>query len=160
MTCQICESEYREEIDGVAKKGIRVTDIAKVYFDLYGISEEAMYKSLKRHLRGKHPPSIYSLDITPIRLAKAKNKYTEGPMNIDTYAQVLLEEGFKPEQIRKLSPGHILTAQRILIEKQKAKAEEDAIRIGMAKLMSGLATTSDLIEGEVVNGVAELTEKN
>lgn len=146
--CRICLSEYRQEIDDLAQKKILLTAIKEVYYPLLKeqYTEHGFYSALRNHINKKHFIQMKALD-----KAKERSVPDNSPKTIEEYAQKTLEMGFTPEMLNKVNPQIILQAQKILIEKDKAKAQNDFLKLAMQKMMSGLITPGDIEEGEILD---------
>lgn len=151
LICRICKSEYRDEIEKLGKRNIPFKDITKAYLRYFeGVSEIAFFNSVKRHLKGKHPPLIENMDITPNRDKQSEESIK--PATPEAYAQALLEIGMSPEMLthKRIKHGDVVKAQNLLIEKQKAENQKNALSLIMSKLLSGLIKKEDIMEGEVI----------
>ena len=81
-----------------------------------------------------------SHELAPHELPKAEK-------TLENFAQILLEKGFTPEQLSKVTPSTILKAQKLILDKQKLSLQADSLKIAMLKLMSGLPQEK-VIDGE------------
>jgi len=158
--CRICSSPYREEIDKLIRKKLLKTDIAKHYAPLLEVEYEKLYESLFTHEKKKHPPLITQMPELSIYHPPAENPekdVKQTPKTLEGYADVLLEMGFTPDQLKKVTPTNILKAQHLLLEKEKIKNQKDALQLSMAKLFAGMTQPADIVEG-IVEEVKKLNE--
>lgn len=168
--CRICKSEVHADIDKLLKKGYSKTEVIRIHKDYFkGVPEVNMFASLTNHIKAKHPPALETLKL---KVNEEKKREEEVVTNgngvtignkktLEEYAQILLEEGFTPDQMKKINPAIILQGQKLLIEKDKVKTQNDLLRLSMQKMMAGMVTPGDLIDGQVIDvkeigaGVAE-----
>lgn len=181
--CKICRHpEARAEIESLYRKHIPMKQIAlwmgKKYFP--SVTEMSFYDTLRRHIGNNHAPTMESVkrsasDSLPEELKeqvidkdpalhieeKMQQQAQSGKKRtVEDYAQMLLEMGFTKEMLHKVNPKNILEAQKVLIEKEKAKNERDMLQIAMAKMMSGLIGPRDKLGfrafgNEIINGNPE-----
>lgn len=155
--CKVCQSPFRRDIEKLHRKGYGPTEIAKHYWTEMGYAHlKNCADKMRLHFLKKHPPPIEDIvPVTPLlaleqekeaKLMPVKESTKGYPMNIENYAQELLEMGFTEDMMKKVRPAQILQAQKILIEKEKLKTQRDALKFTMAKFMAGLATPEDEIE--------------
>lgn len=155
IQCRICTSEHRKDIDLLLKNKVGYTTISREYYpylkDAYS-NEKSLAESVRTHNIKKHPPSVKDLPVKAAENYKPKVKNTkEGePMTVEVWAQKLLELGFDPDQLKKVKINNIIAAQKLLIDKEKNKIQEDALKITMARLMSGQfkGTPPPILDGE------------
>lgn len=149
-TCKICLSPLREEIDSLIRRRVSRADLSEYYWKKLGYeSANALLVSFPPHKN--HPKRL--ADILNKKEAKKEppkevipptpQTTSSSPKSLEAYAQLLLERATDPEMMKKLSPNVILQAQKIILEKEKAKTERDNIRHYWLKMMSGLLQEED-----------------
>lgn len=141
--CLICQSPHRKELDSLLKKRIPVFELVDAYYHFFANlykNETSFSAALNSHYKKKHPPSlaealpknsILTKDIQPM------------PATTENYAQQLLEAGMDPVKIATAKHADIIGAQRLLIEKEKLKLQNDALKLAMIKFMAGLSDPED-----------------
>lgn len=172
--CKICASPHRKDIDLLIKKGYRYIEAARLYFRDFNkeyLHIEGLALGIRYHINAKHllPLSELKLKIieenkdslTPEELSvpqvalerkqreeeekkEQEAKLLSKPSTMEEYAQRLLEMGFNENQMKKVSPSVIINAQKLLIEKEKVKLQNDALQLAMIKMMSGLIGEEDV----------------
>jgi hypothetical protein len=141
MTCKVCRSPYRAEIEALASRKVTRQDIARKYHVLFTTTERALWQVLERHFNKKHPPVL--LDVTPLEVG---HKPIE---NFDEFAQNLLIAGGKNilDHPEKVTPNHVIAAKRTQIEETKARNQIDATKLMFLKFFRGNIP----IEGEIID---------
>lgn len=148
--CRICSSPHRKDIESLIKKKVITKDIARHYAETFETNVDNLYSSLRLHIENSHPPLISQLP----ELSTYKPEPSEGsieptkPKTIEEYAQRVLDLGFTEEQLKKVNPAVIIQAQKVLIEKQKAENQRDALKLTMSRLFSGLITPKQIKEAQ------------
>lgn len=162
--CSICNGPVRDEIDLAIKRGAAMPEVARAYHVAHNKTYDQFYPSLYSHVKKKHPPSVNSAlkkvtvsKLPPPPPAPAPGSQIEPlqnqqPVTIENFAQKLLEKGFTSEMMGKVTPNVIIQAQKVLIEKDKLKVQNNALKFAMLKFMSGMADEADekIIKGEEV----------
>lgn len=154
--CPVCTNPYyHSEIDQALLAGHSYEDVAGAFYPpltQFFTSKEQLLNFITRHAVEKHTKALQKTEVklpaAPEPSAVLKQK--DHPITIEGWAQKLLEMGFEPEILKKLKPSDIVAAQRLLIEKEKLKLQNDSLKLAMLKFMSGLSDESDLqvIQGE------------
>lgn len=142
VKCSICLSNLREEIDGLLKKGYMATDIARKYHQAFNTSFPVFYHSLRNHTFRKHPPRLVPPD-QQIEIDKTKI------VSFEAYKDRLFKAGMSEEMFdtKKIRHSDLIAAERVSIEKQKLKTQQDALKLAMVKFMRGEAEDEEVIDG-------------
>ena len=129
--CRICTSPHRHEIDSLVKD-TPISDVCRQYAVVYGCTERQLQGSIRNHMRGRHKLPKQEVIMHP-------SQVSEGPVNLDTFAQSLLDIAGKQIAMdpSKVKIRDALAAQKLLIERQKVKIGETALMMSMAKLFGG-----------------------
>lgn len=130
--CPICTSAFKSELEDSVKSGVLFKDLFEKYGPILNLTFKTFENRLSTHMN-KHveKPEVQEVEY-------------EGPKTIEALAQVLLERGFKPEMVKKAGYKDIIASQQVLIAKQQAKTQENALKLAMAKMMSGLIDEKDI----------------
>lgn len=143
--CFICQSPFRKEINSFLKKRVAINDIIEQYFDKF------LYTSTTKFRRALITHKVHPLPLSDF-LNKDKPSHFSPPTSLNgkptdfkDYADEMLKRAFSPEMLGKLSPNAIIQAQRLLLERDKLKNQNDAMRNMWLKLMAGIIT---MVEGE------------
>ena len=145
-SCFICRSQYAREIRDAYDQGVVAPQIFKKYQSLldYKAKLASFYQMLWRCKHDNHKlPELPSV---------------MGDGTFEDYAQKLMAAGMNPDMFtgKKISHNAIIAAQRALIEKEKAKVQNDAMKIAMIAFFRG--NGARLPEGVVID--AELIPSN
>ena len=169
MTCRICESPYRDEIERLIKKGIAQKEVYTTFAPAFETAPVNLKMSFYKHFKKKHPPLLdpvpqrsYLAERNQIKqeqqardaqIAPPTQNKVANTNSPEAYAERLLELGFSPELMnsKKVSHKDIVSAQKLLIEKERVKNERDALKISLLKLMAGNIRENETIPGEIIS---------
>jgi hypothetical protein len=164
VPCDICFSFYKAEIEAAMDNKIPLKKLAEKYKKLFIYGEVAdLYFNLARHYN--HLSEARLVVINYRALTERTAESNKRKVTIETLAQKLLEVGDDileqytadpKEAMKHVNMNHVFSAQKVLLEKKRVKVEEDALKLGMAKLFSGLSKPN-IIEGEITD--AKVLEK-
>jgi hypothetical protein len=145
MRCNICKSDYRAEIDELIKRKVPMSEVARKYATLIGVSVEALYQTLQRHIKKKHPPMIKQ-EVVPME------KRTH--VNFEEYADMLLQEGALQigSNPGKVTHSAVIGAKRTLIEEAKARNAIDAQKLAFLKFFRGNSTDAEIVDVKQIRG--------
>lgn len=139
-SCLICKSPYGKEIRDSYSQGVQGPKLYKKYKEPleYTATGKSFYQMLWRckHDDHKLPEPERTSDYT-----------------LEEYTRKLMEAGMdNPEMFsgKKISHNAIIAAQRALIEKEKAKVQNDAMKMAMIQFARGSGLR--LPEGVVLDG--------
>lgn len=129
--CDICLSPYRTKIETMLKQGFSQRKTAEKYQKYFTCNPDTLRSKISRH-KTKHKGLYKDIAYMP-------NSSKMSSTSLETFAQGLLEIGMKaiehyPEKVKT---SNIISAQRLLLEKQKTQHTEDALKIAMARFFGG-----------------------
>jgi len=147
--CRICKSPYRAEIELLLAQKIPRSTIANRYYVKFNNTPKSFTALLTRHERGSHPPFVDPTpppDLTPEEIEARKD-----PATFKEYADKLLNIGFSSLDPKKITPNHVISAQRAILEEKKIEGAQKTQEIMIMKFFRG--SRPEIVEGEVKNGL-------
>lgn len=143
-TCKLCSSPYGEDVVKAKELGVKGKKLFKKWAPKveYVGTEDSFYMMLYRHVKDNHyiPPP------TPV-VPQASE------LTLEEYSKKLMESAMMdPEMFtgKKISHQAIIAAQRALIEKDKVKVQNDAMKMAFIAFFRGNAKQ---VGGEVIDGL-------
>jgi len=144
-------SPYRPEIEKLLRQGVPKTVITRKYAPLMNMKEVNFYKILQRYEknRGKHANvSLANLTTGPI-IDPGNGVIAQPSKTVEEFAAKLLQIGM---QMAEENPGQVrmrdvISAQKLLMDKQKLKLDEQSMMLNIAKLFGGFGAPS--FDGEL-----------
>lgn len=152
--CTLCKSPLRKEIELLHERGVPFNVLGKKYHMNFGIRPFSLTMKLSRHFNNNHPPSIDTTPLpvfTPEELEKRKD-----PATFSEYADKLLNMGYQSLDPKKITPNHVISAQRALLEERKIEGTLNNQQALLMKFFRG--GSREVVEGEVINGLNEGTD--
>lgn len=149
--CLLCASSVATEIVEAKKLGVKTPKLLKKFQAATGYkgNTQAFYMILYRHIQSGH--AITSPQKTPI---------PEGGYTLEEYTDKLMGAVMSnPDMFegKKVSHQAVIAAQRAVIEKEKVKVQNDAMKLAIIAFARGQGMK--LPEGVVIEG-DELIEAN
>ena len=142
--CSICVSSVATELTEAKKLGVKTGKLYKKFVSATGYrgDQHAFYMMLYRHTAAGHAA------IVPQKQELAKEELT-----LENYAEKLLRRAMEdPEMMegKKISHQAVIAAQKVLIEKDKVRTENNTLKNAFLQLFRGQGLR--LPEGMVIEG--------
>lgn len=137
--CGICKSPLRAEIEELVRQGITPAEISRKYYQQFNIQRLTFYNKLRNHIRKKHPPTLTDNNLAVVPGNEA--------ITFEDFAEQLLKLGFQNLiNSKKVSPAHVIAAQKLLIMRKQLKLDnqQETIDKLMFSMLRGKKVTPEV----------------
>jgi hypothetical protein len=153
--CRLCNFPRKDELVEAKRQGVTIAKLYKKWSPLmeYKGDKKAFYMILFRHMKYHLKSPLKGPDYSQVSQVPQVAPTPVGEASLEEYAKKLMESAMKdPEMFsgKKISHQAVVAAQRALIEKDKVKVQNDAMKMAFVQLFRGRGTA--LPEGMVIDG--------